>query len=231
MSNNVLLTKRLLNKEGLIESTKADDLYQSYINFKREYEQFTDAITANFRAETEGTSRNATTVRIIEKTQALAYVSDRLSKAIGEYARYINKTGDIPLEKVELLKSYRSQFGLYTMKLNNLITRAKEFQRTKKANTYSHHRSLKTGAFDNYRGNAVALKIRISNQSGEMAIVLNQFTSLLRQVLPPRYSARITPTENVSGIGNIFREGGRGYNRTLKRNVSYKRRNTRHRRY
>ena len=229
MSNNSLIKKRLLNTSGLTESTKADELYQAYINFKREHERLADAITANFRAETEGTSRNSTTVGIIETAQTLALVSDNLAKAIGDYVRYLEKTGGVPSDQLELLKSYRSKFTSYSIKLRFLITKAKEFQRTKKANTYSHHKRVKTGAFDNYRGDAVALKIRSSDETTEMSIVLNQFTSLLRQVLPPRYSARITPTENVEGVGNLFGEGGKRSNRrkrTFKRTVSYKRRHT-----
>ena len=208
MSTEPLL-KAIQNTEGVISSVKADALLNTYLEFKKAHMRLTDSITANYAAETEGITRNSTTQEIISNGVALSLLSERLSKAISDYLSYMEKEELGTVEQRNELKSYRNKFKVYGIKLSTLVDKAKLFQKTRGANTYKHHKRNRGTTYNNYRANAVALKWKSTNMGREdISIVLNQFTDLLRVVLPPRYSAKITPVENV-GVGNLFNGGKR----------------------
>lgn len=210
MSTEPLL-KAVQNTQGAITSAKADALLSTYQEFKKAHMRLADSITANYVAETNGTPRNSTTNRIITNAQTLSLLSERLSKAIYDYVSYMEKENLGTSDQRAELKSYRTKFKVYGIKLNTLGERAKLFQKTRGANTYKHHKRNKGTTYNNYRANAVALKWKSTNIGREdISIVLNQFTELLRQVLPQRYVAKITPVENVS-VGSLFvnSEGGK----------------------
>lgn len=208
MSTEPLL-KALKNSEGAITSVKADTLLNTYQEFKKAHVRLADSITANYVAESEGVARNSTTQGIISNALTLSLLSERLSKAISDYLSYMEKNGLGTSEQRGELKSYRNKFKVYGIKLSTLVDRAKIFQKTRGANTYKHHKRNRGATYNNYRANAVALKWKSTNIVPEdISIVLNQFTDLLRQILPPRYSAKITPVENV-GVGNLFNGGRR----------------------
>lgn len=220
MSTEPLL-KALKNTQGAISSAKADALLSTYQEFKRARMRLTDSITANYAAETNGLIRNSTTQGIISNSLTLSLLSERLSKAISDYLSYMEKENLGTVEQRAELKSYRNKFKVYGIKLGTLADKAKLFQKTRGANTYKHHKRNRGATYNNYRANAVALKWKSTNiVPQDISIVLNQFTDLLRQVLPPRYSAKITPVENV-GVGNLFNGGKRLLTKASK---TYKRR-------
>jgi hypothetical protein len=210
MSTDPLL-KAVQNTQGAISSAKADALLSTYQEFKKSHMRLADSITANYVAETNGSSRNSTTQGIISNALTLSLLSERLSKAIADYLSYMEKENLGTAEQRAELKSYRNKFKVYGIKLGTLGERAKVFQKTRGANTYKHHKRNRGARYNNYRANAVALKWKSTNEGREdISIVLNQFTDLLRQVLPQHYVAKITPNENV-GVGNLFgnSEGGK----------------------
>ena len=208
MSTDPLL-KAVQNTQGAISSAKADALLSTYQEFKKSHMRLADSITANYVAETNGSSRNSTTQGIISNALTLSLLSERLSKAIADYLSYMEKENLGTAEQRAELKSYRNKFKVYGIKLSTFADKAKLFQKTRGANTYKHHKRNRGATYNNYRANAVALKWKSTNiVPQDISIVLNQFTDLLRQVLPQRYSAKITPVENV-GVGNLFNGGRR----------------------
>jgi hypothetical protein len=220
MSTEPLL-KALKNTEGAISSVKADALLSTYQEFKKAHMRLTDSITANYVAETEGALRNSTTQGIISNALTLSLLSERLSKAISDYLSYMEKENLGTVEQRAELKLYRNKFKIYGIKLGTLADKAKVFQKTRGANTYKHHKRNRGATYNNYRANAVALKWKSTNIVPEdISIVLNQFTDLLRQILPPRYSAKITLNENVSSIGSLYgnsQGGKRSMRKTMRR--------------
>ena len=227
--STVPLLKAVKNKEGVIASVKADALISTYQEFKDVYIRMVDSITANIGAESEGTPRNVTTQQIIANAKLLSLISSRLSKAIAEYVPYMEKEGLGTPKQIELLKSYRSKFQVYSTKLSTLVRKAEEFQKTGRTNAYRYSKKNRGATYNNYRENAIALKWKTANvnEARNVSIVLNEFTALLKEIMPARYAARMTPVENVTGVGSLFAEsegGRRSTRKTLRRSKTHRRR-------
>ena len=190
------------NATAVTNSTWATSLRTWYDTFLEGYTALTDAVMADFKAETNGTSRADTTANIITAADDLAITSDQLKNSIANYADYMRRNGrtNDPLRKE--LVAYKFQFLYYATRLRELAGKAKSFNTD--SDIYKHRKDRKSGTYENYRANAVALKSRATHNIN--SIDLNNFRNLLIKILPERLTANLHKEPNVPNvpIGKLF---------------------------
>lgn len=218
---SVLVSRAISTKNSVIATTRADEVAAMFIEFRNIIQKFTIDAKTNKNYPSANTK-----LKLKEDITTILYVTERLEKALKEYAK-LDETYNEKLTKfINQLRDFRI----------HMVPRIKA-ELSKNTPQFLYKANRRNDFYQNLRNNITMRKTRPKNiknsTTGEIKTIeyisIPQLDRVLENILPERSYSKIYPNmaataaANVEGPSSLFGNSEGGRRKTRK----YRRRHTR----